>query len=150
METKNYIQFGTTSMVILIPMFAVCATLLVKSVNTESTNFFIYLFVSIILFVCILNFYQLKITISSSHIAFKPGIGLISKKYKLSDISSFQPVKNSILNGIGIRKLPNGWLYNVSGLDAIELQFKNKTSVVRIGTNKPHEISDQLQLLIKK
>lgn len=44
--------------------------------------------------------------------------------------------------------LINGWLYNVSGLKAIELRFKHKISVVRIGTNNPDEISQLIQSLI--
>ena len=44
--------------------------------------------------------------------------------------------------------LLNGWLYNVSGLKAIELRFKHKPSVVRIGTDNPHEISQLIQSLI--
>lgn len=44
--------------------------------------------------------------------------------------------------------LPSGWLFNVSGLKAIELRFKHKTSVVRIGTNNPDEISQLIQSLI--
>lgn len=46
--------------------------------------------------------------------------------------------------------LPNGWLYNVTGLKAIELQFNNKKSVVRIGTNQSEEISEIIQGLIGK
>jgi hypothetical protein len=46
--------------------------------------------------------------------------------------------------------LRNGWIYNVSGLKAIELQFYNKSSVVRIGTNRPEEISEIVNGLIEK
>ena len=80
--------------------------------------------------------------------SFKLGIGLISKSYNISNLKSCKPVTNSPLNGIGIRMLPNGWLYNVTGLKAIELQFKNKKSIVRIGTNRPEEICELVQSVI--
>ena len=44
--------------------------------------------------------------------------------------------------------LPNGWLYNVSGLKSIELSFKDRFSTIRIGTNRPDEISDYITRLI--
>ena len=72
----------------------------------------------------------------------------MGKSYKISDIKYCRTVSNSVINGIGIRMLPNGWLYNVSGLKAIELQFKNRKSVIRIGTDKPDEISQLIQSLI--
>ena len=53
-----------------------------------------------------------------------------------------------MFNGVGIRMLSNGWLYNVSGLKAVELQFNNRKSIIRIGTNKPDEISQLIQSLI--
>ena len=40
-------------------------------------------------------------------------------------------------------------LYNVSGLNAIELTFKNSKSKVRIGTDKPDEITEILSKMIK-
>jgi hypothetical protein len=46
--------------------------------------------------------------------------------------------------------LSNGWLYSVSGLKAIELQFKNRKSVIRIGTDNPEEIADLVNSLIDK
>ena len=45
--------------------------------------------------------------------------------------------------------LTNGWLYNVSGLQAIELTFKNRKSVVRIGTDKPEEVALEINKLIE-
>jgi hypothetical protein len=68
------------------------------------------------------------------------GVGLFGKTYKLNQIESCSPIKNSPIFGIGIRIIPNGWLYNVTGTSAIELRFKGKSSVVRIGTNIPDEI----------
>ena len=61
---------------------------------------------------------------------------------------SCTPVTNSIFDGIGIHKLSNGWIYNVSGLKSIELSFKDRFSTIRIGTNRPDEISDYITRLI--
>ena len=72
------------------------------------------------------------------------------KRYKLASIKSCEPVSNSMISGIGIRVLSNGWLYNVSGFQAVELQFNHKDSVVRIGTDKAEEVSAAIQEVIDR
>lgn len=85
-------------------------------------------------------FLQADIRIDKTTISFTFGIGWFGRSYKFSEIQSCKPVRNPWLAGIGIRWMGNGWLYNVSGLKAIELIFKNKKSVVRIGAGIPDEI----------
>lgn len=67
----------------------------------------------------------------------------------ISDIQSCKSVHNNPIYGIGIRKIPKGWLYNVSGLRAIELSFKNQKSIVRIGTNQPDKIAEEISSMIR-
>jgi len=105
-------------------------------------------FVALIMIICLLIFYKLTIYIDNANLRFKLGIGLISKKYLISDIKSCKPVRNNPLSGIGIRKIPGGWLYNVSGLNAIELTFKNQKSIVRVGTNQPDDIAEVISRMI--
>lgn len=148
MKRKKYTQFGAVSVVILLPFFLLFAVLTIKSVLANSPNLYIFGILVLTFLICLLTFYKLTITIDNTHLSFKLGIGLVSKSYKIEDLSSCSSVTNSALYGIGIRMLPSGWLYNVSGLKAIELRFKHKTSVVRIGNNKPDEISLLIQSLI--
>ena len=106
-------------------------------------------FLALTMAICLLIFYKLTIYLNDSSISFKLGIGLITRKYMITDIQSCKAVRNDPLSGIGIRMIPGGWLYNVSGLNAIELTFKNKKSKVRIGTDKPDEIAEILSRMIK-
>jgi hypothetical protein len=69
---------------------------------------------------------------------------MIKREYLLSDIERCTPVRNSAIWGVGIRMIPSGWLYNVSGLDAIEISFKNSRRKVRIGTDRPEEIAREV------
>lgn len=148
MVTKKYTQFGTMSVLIMVPLFLFFCGMTIRSGLTSSSDFMILLFVSILLLACCVTFYQLTITVTQTQVSFKMGIGLFGKTYQMSDIRQCRPVSNSFIAGIGIKLLPNGWLYNVSGIKAIELQFKNKYSIVRIGTNKPEEISEFIQSII--
>lgn len=40
-------------------------------------------------------------------------------------------------HGLGIRKIRDGWLYSVSGLDAVEIETTDE-EVIRLGTVEPH------------
>jgi hypothetical protein len=77
------------------------------------------------------------------------GIGLINKKYPISDIKSVKIVKNNWMYGWGIRVIPGGWLYNVSGFKAIELRFHSSDKIIRIGTDKPEEVTSEILKLIE-
>lgn len=148
METKKYTQFGTLSVLIMLPLLLLFSVLLIKSWLDNTPDFYIHIILVLTFLICLLIFYKLTIIVDSSRISFKLGIGLISKSYNIKDLKLCKPVTNSVFIGIGIRMLQNGWLYNVTGLKAIELQFVNKKSVVRIGTDKPDEISHLVQSLI--
>jgi len=150
MEPKTFKQFGTVSVAILLPLFLFfIGLLIIKSGFKSDPSVVILSFVAITFLICLLVFYQITITVDASSVSFKLGIGLFGKQYRISDIQSCKAVKNSAFVGIGIRMLPNGWLYNVSGLYAVELQFKNRSSVVRIGTDKPDEVAAAINSLIK-
>ena len=51
-----------------------------------------------------------------------------------ADIANVSIVRNSVLTGFGIRVRAGFRLYNVSGLDAVELHLKNG-EIRRIGTD---------------
>jgi len=53
-------------------------------------------------------------------------------------------VRNSWLQGFGIRMAPGFRLYNVSGLDAVDLQLKSG-EIRRIGTDDPQGLLSALK-----
>ncbi|MDH3245148.1 MAG: hypothetical protein OEM26_11075 [Saprospiraceae bacterium] len=86
-----------------------------------------------LLLVCVL-FYGLRVKVTSDQIKLSYGIGLIKFSFDLSEIKSVQVVRNPWYFGFGIRLIPNGMLYNIHGLDAVELHFRNKSRIVRVGS----------------
>ena len=87
-----------------------------------------------------LLFSNMKTEVKDGEIEIKFGIGLFRKQIPLSDLSSVKVVRNKWYFGWGIRFFGKGWLWNYKGLDAVELHFKNKNSVFRIGSEKPEEL----------
>ncbi len=79
-------------------------------------------------------FSSLTVSISDGQLQWRFGPGLWRYRMALADIASVSIVRNSLLNGFGIRIRPGFRLYNVSGLDAVELQLKSG-DIRRIGTD---------------
>ena len=71
-------------------------------------------------------------------------IGLIRERLAIADIAHARAVRNSPVYGWGMRYIPHGRLWNVWGLDAVELQLRNGTRF-RIGTDEPHELLQALR-----
>ncbi len=93
-----------------------------------------------VLFLITLVFGWLTVTIREGRLALRFGIGVVRKSFSLSEIRSCKPVRNSWAYGWGIRMTPHGWLYNVSGLDAVEIALDGGKSV-RVGTDEPEALS---------
>ena len=62
----------------------------------------------------------------------------------LGDIRTIRAVRNSWMNGFGIRMRPGFRLYNVSGLDAVELELNNG-EIRRIGTDDASGVATALR-----
>jgi hypothetical protein len=79
-------------------------------------------------------FSSLTVMVSENHLQWYFGPGLWKYRMPLSDIAAVQIVRNGVFNGFGIRMRPGFRLYNVSGLDAVELRLTNG-EVRRLGTD---------------
>jgi len=100
-----------------------------------------------LLIVFILLFSSLTVSVTDDYIEVAFGTGLIRKKINVDDVIECAQVRNRWWYGFGIKAIRKGWLFNVSGLDAVELTMRNG-KVYRIGTDQPqilHEfIRDKL------
>ena len=86
-------------------------------------------------------FYSLTVQLHPDYLKFYFGPGLFGKKIPLANIASCTAVKNSWQHGWGIHKIPNGWVYNIAGFDAIEITLKTGKKL-RIGTDQPNELTN--------
>ena len=91
--------------------------------------------------VSLLLFHSLTVTVSDEALELRFGVGLIRKSYAMSDVVSCNIVKNSVIQGWGIHWCgKDGWVYNVSGFDAVEVVMKDGRKA-RIGTDMPRELA---------
>jgi hypothetical protein len=91
-----------------------------------------------------LIFYGMTTRIENKEIILSFGIGLFRKKIDVARIRSVEVVQTPWYYGYGIRLIPNGWLYNVSGRHAIKLTFHDRKGVVMIGTRDPRRLKNEL------
>ena len=97
----------------------------------------------IILLIVLGIFSRLTVTIDDQIIKVEFGLRVIRKAFPLKEIDAYRVVKNPWYYGWGIRFTPRGWLFNVSGFSAIELQMKSGKRY-RIGTDEPENLSKAL------
>lgn len=86
--------------------------------------------------VVLLLFHSLTVCVDREHLRLRFGVGLIRFRYALADIEKARRVRNHWYYGWGIRQLPEGWLFNVSGRDAIEISLASGVTH-RVGTDDP-------------
>ena len=97
------------------------------------------------LFVLIyLTFYGMTTSINSEKIIISFGIGLFRKRINLSRIAKVDTSRSPWYYGYGIRLIPNGWMYNVSGPHSVELTFTDRDRVIRIGTQDPQRLKQEI------
>ena len=102
---------------------------------------------SAIVFACAILFDSLTISVSNDLVSIRFGIGIIRKQFDVDNIKSASIVKNKWYYGWGIRLTPHGWLYNVSGLDAVEILMHNGKQY-RIGTDQPKELQNAINSVL--
>jgi hypothetical protein len=89
-------------------------------------------------------FSSLTVDVDGSELRWHFGPGLWTYRLPLGDIQLVAIVRNHWWSGFGIRMRPGFRLYNVSGLDAVELQLKSG-DIRRIGTDDPQGLAAALR-----
>jgi hypothetical protein len=94
----------------------------------------------IIMVIALGLFATLTVVVDEQMIKIRFGLGIIRKGFRLKDIEAYRVVENPWYYGWGVRYTLRGWLFNVSGFSAIEIQMKNG-KLYRIGTDDPEGLA---------
>ena len=104
----------------------------------------IALAVLIILALCSGLFATLTVGVDEDGVRIRFGPGVIRKRFPMKEIASCQVVRNPWYYGWGIRLIPHGLLYNVSGFLSVELRMKSGKRY-RIGTDDPGQLAEAVR-----
>jgi len=102
-----------------------------------------------VLLLALFIFPTLSVSIDASEIRCWFGIGLVWRRIALGDVLEARVVRNPWYWGWGIRLTPRGWMWNVSGRDAVELDLRNGGHF-RIGTDQASELYNALQVQLRQ
>ena len=86
-----------------------------------------------------LLFGVLTVEVTAEEVVVSFGVGLVKKRFRVRDIRGARRVRTRWYYGWGIRRTPTGWMFNVSGLDAGEIELVNGRRF-RIGTDDPERL----------
>jgi len=89
-------------------------------------------------------FGSLTVTVTLDTLSWWFGPGVWRKRVPLVEIEACEPVRNRWWWGWGIRYYGKGWLYNVEGLDAVEIRLKSGKHI-RVGTDEPEALANAVR-----
>jgi hypothetical protein len=124
-------QIGTLMVAVLCLGAAAAGT---AALMNPSTGRWLGLAIALLCGVLAWLFSSLTVIVNGNQLEWYFGPGAWKYRMARGDIANVSIVRNSVLNGFGIRMRPGFRLYNVSGLDAVELHLKNG-EIRRIGTD---------------
>ncbi len=141
MYDYEHTQPGTLIRVLMGGVLSFMVVILVLVLTSEDDPLQLVWAVAIplVFVVLLVLFHALTVRVSNNEICLAFGIGVIKKTFLVSDIQSTSAVRNSWYHGWGIRGIKGGWLFNVSGFDAVELQMTSG-KLYRIGTDEPQKL----------
>ncbi|BAN00417.1 hypothetical protein [Ilumatobacter coccineus] len=127
--TYRHRQVGWPIMIVSDVLFIIGVVLIALGDGARITGIVLLLTALVVALLSVLT-----VTVDATHVTATFFPGWPKHRIALADISSAEAVRNKTWWGFGIRKVPGGWMYNVGGLDAVEVVQHNGKRF-RIGTN---------------
>ena len=91
-------------------------------------------------------FWGLTVEVNKDIVRLAFGFGIIHRSIPRERIAAVTRVRNRWWYSLGIRLTPHGWMWNISGLDAVELTYHDGKKF-RIGTDEPEALLEALKIV---
>lgn len=147
MQLYRHRQVGSLPMVLLVAVFGLTAAIRIASPSGVVDR--ISASVLIVVLLLIVLFWSLTVEVDSARVEVWFGFGLIRRSFPVSEIRGATNVRNPWYYGWGIRLTPSGWMFNVSGLDAVELTLTGNRAF-RIGTDDPDRLVEAIRWVVQE
>lgn len=86
----------------------------------------------------------LTVRIQDDRLQVRFGLGWPRKTLPLGEIVAVEVTRTTFLEGWGLHRTRRGWLYNVSGFDAVLLRLTNGRSML-VGTDEPRRLKAAIE-----
>ena len=135
-ERYRHTQVGWTLIVLVVAV--VLAELTIVAFSAPQSTLALALAGALVAVVAVMLalFATLTVVVDDRTVSLSFGLGSLRREVMLADVVAVHKVRNHWYAGWGVRIIPRGRLYNVGGLDAVELEMDNGR-VVRVGTDQP-------------
>jgi hypothetical protein len=141
----RHVQAGTMLIALFSIPFAICMASAITHPNLRGFQ----IGICVALAVLMLLFSSLTTAVTDTTLSWNFGYGFIRKHIDIREIDSAEMTRSTWIDGWGIHYTRRGWIYNVSGFDAILVKQKNGKSIL-IGTNNPVGLWEALQLRLDR
>ncbi len=143
MSRQNYrhTQVGYFTLAVLVVVAFAVVALSPRSARPVTLG------VAALVAICALIFSSLTVEITDGELRFHFGPGFWRKRFPLIEVAAANPTSSSWWEGWGIRITPRGFLYNVSGTSAVEIELRSGQRF-RIGTDEPEALVQALRIAI--
>ncbi|MEA5472406.1 hypothetical protein [Spirulina sp. 06S082] len=138
----KHTQIGVTILVIL-AIAALLMGVIALFISKEASIWSAIAVISSLAVIAIL-FGTLTVEVEAGKLRCWFGMGLIHKEFNLTEVTDVKIIKNPWFYGWGIRRVPDAWMFNVSGLDAVQMQFSSGRKF-RIGTDEPRRLESAIR-----
>jgi hypothetical protein len=136
--------FGWTIFAVMIPTFGLLVFLYITGMGDRPLSLGGFIAISAVMAATCVLFYGLTTEVTEDTITVSFGAGLIRKSIPFSRITSVEPARSPWYYGWGVRLIPNGMMFNISGTQSVELRFKDSRRVFRIGTKSPLALKQEI------
>lgn len=89
---------------------------------------------------------SMTVELDQERLTFWFGPGWIRRSFTLAEIRSWVAVRNPWWYGWGIHLTPYGWLYNVGGREAVQLELHDGRRL-RVGTDEPDQLCEAITVM---
>ena len=145
MNDYKEFQFGWLIFIFVIPVQVLITYFYLNDMGDTPIGTTGFLIISMVIVLTYLLFYGLTTSVTADQVKITFGIGLIRKSIQLRRIKSVETVNNPWYYGWGIRFIPKGMLYNIHGLDGVELKFNDTSRVIRIGSSDSAKLKQEIE-----
>jgi hypothetical protein len=88
-------------------------------------------------------FSRLSVVVANDRVVASFAFGWPRRVIEIADVVAVRRVRNLRWHGLGIRKIPGGWMYNVWGFDTVQLELASG-DVFSIGSVEPDALYDAI------
>jgi hypothetical protein len=141
--------FGWIVFAITTPIQVAVTYLYVYEIGTRPISTPAYLVLSLIFLIVYALFFGLTTKVDHDRVEVLFGVGLIRKRIPTASIRDVTLVRSPWYYGWGIRIIPHGMLYSMNGLQGVELAFRDRQEVIRIGSRNPQKLKAEIEFHLK-